>query len=219
MLLLESCRQSHICLQRLYCEKSCMASFTAGTVCKGDVGVSGSRRTESSTATCREGHVEDQTHIWTDFDTSDPDDIAIHLWTFSMGGTRRHGQRQSTATDQEGSGRDERAGRPEEPAFYKRLNMALLHDDSDELNRLAFVICGIVHWIRGKSFTPEEDIVLYRGEYVVCPNNSEVVIQPSPPPAHKSVCGVPSAVSSEQSALTTPILTCPRYAHLQGPGA
>ena len=99
----------------------------------GESGVTGARREQSSNGSI--------SLLWDDWKTADPDDIAIHLWTYSM----------ST-----GQG-------DELPAFYRRLNMAVLEDDLSILQNLRYSICGIIRWIQMHPSTSHQSVVLYRG--------------------------------------------------------
>ena len=150
-LILESARQSHILLDLLYCEHSCRCLFRAGVTC------GGSNRASDNIAVNTRLITEDkaQQNVWTDFDTADPDEIAVHLWTYSMSGVSPDSQR----------GKGIRKG--DIVPFYKRVNMALLMDDKDTLNRMSFLICGIIRWIRRNAVVNaselEEDLILFRG--------------------------------------------------------
>ena len=157
-MLFESCDKMSINLQSLYCEKSCQRSFTDGSVCSGTVGVSGGRLKRSSNVDGIGGCSEEET-LWSDFDTCDPDDVAIHLWTYSMAGTRQT----SNTSETENSAVAKRS----QEAFYRRVNMALLQDDPEKLAHMSYIICGIIRWIRRQKFTPEHDVVLYRGYFLV----------------------------------------------------
>ena len=161
-LLLQSCYKSFIDLKSLFCEKSCQRSFTDGSVCNGTIGVSGSRlRRNDNGSDSNRGNSEGRT-LWPDFDTSDPDDVAIHLWTYSMAGTRR---------EKQSDGNEETRSIPDhaQKALYKRVNVALLQDDPEALANMAYIICGIVRWIRHRKYTPDDDVILYRGKlYLSC---------------------------------------------------
>mmetsp|Transcript_8370 Transcript_8370/g.14186 ORF Transcript_8370/g.14186 Transcript_8370/m.14186 type:complete len:764 (-) Transcript_8370:110-2401(-) len=150
ILLYESFRQSGICIDDLYCEKSCGESFTKGVVCTGFEGAAGTRNhvrsdvNEGKESICR----GKKGIVWSDFADTDPDEVAVHLWTYSMSGFR-----DATAAVHEDS-------------FYRRVNLALLQDSPQALQSMTYIICGIIHWIRSQSFVPKEDIVLYRGTSV-----------------------------------------------------
>jgi hypothetical protein len=83
--------------------------------------------------------------LWEDFFTTDPDDIAVHLWTYSM------------------SNRSGRMAQPLQPAFYRRVNMACLQDDRETLVKMSFIICGLIRWINSHSPPVKQRTCLYRG--------------------------------------------------------
>jgi hypothetical protein len=146
----------------------------------GDMGVSGSRHmttTEVEGDKDKQEQKQDQeqntlkpkceddsyTKLWTNFDECDPDDIAIHLWTFSMAGTRSKAEVGEAGGEQQWGAINLNVPSHAQQALYKRLNIAILEDDPNSLNRMAFIICGILRWIRRRTFTPTSDIILYRG--------------------------------------------------------
>ena len=176
ILLLESFRLSEINPMTLRCDLSCDLLFHKGTVCTGSVTVTGAARdTEDKALTStlstegqkeeeqkREGEEEGEggeqrgrgggggggkaESLWADFSTTDPDEIAVHLWTFSMS------NRSGGPTSQ-----------PAQSAFYRRVNMACLQDDRETLLKMSFIICGIIRWINRHSATVKKRTCLYRG--------------------------------------------------------
>jgi hypothetical protein len=119
-LLLQSFANLDVCA--LCCE-CCGIPFKRGILC----------RRERTTIFCGPG---DAKKVWDNFDDADPDDIAIHLWTYSMGGKE---------------------------SFYRKVNTALLNESGELLKELCYIICSVVSWINTHAPTHTQDITLYRG--------------------------------------------------------
>lgn len=148
-LLLDSFEKSYISVEHTYCEKSCGDLFTNGKVCVGAMGASGARRLGDGEAKSTGGSgTNDAATLWPNFNTADPDMIAVHLWSYSMGGRKKG----ATPVPNDAA-----------LAFYKRVNVALLEDDPTMLGKMANIMCGIIHWIRKNRFVATEEIILYRG--------------------------------------------------------
>ena len=196
-LLLLSFRECEIDLKAFNCDGSCNRFFSDGVVCAGDMTCTGMRRPGESNnsphtaavASTTESNIE-PAHIWNDFSTADPDEIAIHLWTYSMS-KRRNDSSQRL-----------------QEAFYKRVNMALLQDDREMLKKMSYLICGIIRWITNHSPKFEKKTCLYRGT----PMSKEQEVEPGTAlpsrssevdkeviEASKNICRMPLFVAVSES--------------------
>ena len=101
----------------------CGIPFSAGVLCNRERTAKHSRH--------RSSH-----KVWEQFEIGDPDDIATHLWTYSMGGI---------------------------DSFYRKVNAALLNEDAETLNQLRYIICGVLCWINEHIPANTSEITLYRG--------------------------------------------------------
>ena len=124
-LLLESIKDSGIDADELKCRGCCRSDFRHGRRCNP------LQIDTQDTTNC----------VWKDFENADPDDVAVHLWSYSMS----TGMGDSL------------------PAFYKRLNMAILNDDYNKIKDFSIIICGLIRWIKNHSSMTKETITLYRG--------------------------------------------------------
>jgi hypothetical protein len=114
----------------LCCTRSCSRPLAEGVSCDGEHSLSGQGGVRIANKVLQPS-----------FSECDPDNIAVHLWTFSMS---------------------------QNPAFYCRLNNAVLTDSMKELSALAYIICALNRWISQHpgnegDFGGRDHVMLYRG--------------------------------------------------------
>ena len=160
-LLHESCNLCFVTLSALYCEKGCQRSFSDGCVCDGSIMGPGIHPSKYDSVDVKEV-IDENRALWSDFGTSNPDDVAVHLWTFSLAGARHSTDSQTSDTSSKARSIPDHHDKP----LFQRLNIAVLHDDPKLLASMAYIISGIIRWIRHNKFIPESDIVLYRGKSI-----------------------------------------------------
>jgi peptidoglycan hydrolase CwlO-like protein len=136
-MLLQSLEHLGLYLGKICCLGSCKERYAMGVRCRGLVSLTGAR---TATITNKKPH-DDDFAFWENIESAHPDDLAIHLWTFSM--TRG----------------------PADPSIpvYGRLNKALLEEDDVALKHFAPMIVCMLRWLRTHSHTRNRDVTLYRG--------------------------------------------------------
>jgi predicted nucleic acid-binding Zn-ribbon protein len=136
-MLLQSLEHLGLYLDKICCLGSCEERYAKGVRCRGLVSLTGAR---TAPIMPKKPH-DDDFAFWKNIESAHPDDLAVHLWTFSM--TRG----------------------PADPSVpvYCRLNKALLEEDDTALRHFAPMIVCMLRWLRMHSLTRDSDVTLYRG--------------------------------------------------------
>jgi Ca2+-binding EF-hand superfamily protein len=122
------------------CARGCQRRFNKGVVC--DYKTIGDRSVSSDNPASEASTSRMPALVFPNFARADPDDLAIHLWTYSMVAT---------------------------PAMHTRLNEAILADDRKLLQAQGYVMCALDRWIRDNpgnklnDFKGKYEVTLYRG--------------------------------------------------------